>query len=387
MTHVLKFCFISLDFDDWFCLKSKISLIFSSGFSRWVPSNPKFLTISHLGAPHFSVNNVFFFKSLQFLKIFSQIFSKISGVHAVEIDRKQQKVTVTTITDAETLIKKLVKAGKHAEPWPEKKPNSKNFVEIQIPKEILAGETSAAVQDGESKKQRAETEAAKEVNDPPKNEEKGEISGNAQVAEMINDGGDAAEKIAGAGVGRVVKSPPEGGGEKCTAGEAQPGGPSGAVAVESSGGEGRRKKKKGQKKGKSVGGGGGAAAGNEVGPQSVPAPASTGSATPPDHHDQIPPLNHGPPCHQPYHYPVHMPVSQPAYVASYNTAHPSSSYGPYYVTPSPFSYAYVHSTVSRDISSSYSSSPPLPPVEQSNSPSSSPFDFFSDENPSGCSIM
>lgn len=44
----------------------------------------------------------------------------VPGVYQVNIDAEQQKVTVSGGVDAGTLIKKLVKAGKHAELWSQK---------------------------------------------------------------------------------------------------------------------------------------------------------------------------------------------------------------------------------------------------------------------------
>ncbi|XP_038878609.1 heavy metal-associated isoprenylated plant protein 36-like [Benincasa hispida] len=340
-----------------------------------------------------------------------KILHNINGVHAVEIDRKQQKVTVTTNTDEQTLIKRLIKAGKHAEPWPETKLISKNIKEKQIAVEIPAGESSAAVGDGGKQKQSTETEPpAEELQVRPKNEEKCGINENVEVLEISKGGdghGDATETGGGGGgegpAERAVKSPPS------IAGETDPVVPSGAVAVEancSGGGEGRKKKKKGQRKEKS----GGAIAGEVMSPQTIPTPASIGSATPLDHHhDQIPPSNHSLPFNQPYNYPVHTVVSRPAYVANYNTVYPSSTSDAYYTSPPLQSYAYIHPAAPRNTSQPSSSLPtveqsyayvhsvaprnissllsPSPPMEQSNSPPSSPFDFFSDENPSGCSIM
>jgi hypothetical protein len=43
-----------------------------------------------------------------------------SGVFTTSIDSQQQRVTVTGNIEAGTLIKKLMKTGKHAEIWPEK---------------------------------------------------------------------------------------------------------------------------------------------------------------------------------------------------------------------------------------------------------------------------
>ncbi|XP_057965587.1 heavy metal-associated isoprenylated plant protein 36-like isoform X2 [Malania oleifera] len=44
----------------------------------------------------------------------------MQSVYATDVDPQQHKVTVTGSVDAETLIKKLVKMGKHAELFPEK---------------------------------------------------------------------------------------------------------------------------------------------------------------------------------------------------------------------------------------------------------------------------
>lgn len=46
-----------------------------------------------------------------------KILQRIEGVYQVSIDAEQQKVTISGSVDSATLIKKLVKAGKHAEIW------------------------------------------------------------------------------------------------------------------------------------------------------------------------------------------------------------------------------------------------------------------------------
>ncbi|KAI3796111.1 hypothetical protein L1987_38775 [Smallanthus sonchifolius] len=51
-----------------------------------------------------------------------KILQKIEGVYQVSIDAEQQKVTVSGSVDSAILLKKLVKAGKHAEIW-SNKPN------------------------------------------------------------------------------------------------------------------------------------------------------------------------------------------------------------------------------------------------------------------------
>ncbi|XP_028757774.1 heavy metal-associated isoprenylated plant protein 37-like [Neltuma alba] len=52
-----------------------------------------------------------------------KILQRIEGVYQVQIDAEQQKVTVSGSVDSETLIKKLVRAGKHAELWLSQKTN------------------------------------------------------------------------------------------------------------------------------------------------------------------------------------------------------------------------------------------------------------------------
>ncbi|KAG9448971.1 hypothetical protein H6P81_008936 [Aristolochia fimbriata] len=49
-----------------------------------------------------------------------KLLQRIEGVYTVNIDAEQQKVTVSGNVDSATLIKKLVRAGKHAELWSQK---------------------------------------------------------------------------------------------------------------------------------------------------------------------------------------------------------------------------------------------------------------------------
>ncbi|XP_065856574.1 heavy metal-associated isoprenylated plant protein 37 [Euphorbia lathyris] len=54
-----------------------------------------------------------------------KLLQRIEGVYQVNIDADQQKVTVSGSVDSATLIKKLGKAGKHAEIWSQK-PNNQD---------------------------------------------------------------------------------------------------------------------------------------------------------------------------------------------------------------------------------------------------------------------
>lgn len=55
-----------------------------------------------------------------------KIVRRIEGVYSVSIDAEQQKVTVSGSVDPATLIKKLVKSGKHAELWSQKGNQNQN---------------------------------------------------------------------------------------------------------------------------------------------------------------------------------------------------------------------------------------------------------------------
>ncbi|KAF8394457.1 hypothetical protein HHK36_020665 [Tetracentron sinense] len=68
-----------------------------------------------------------------------KLLQKIEGVYTTTIDAEQGKVTVSGNVDPATLIRKLVKKGKHAELWGAQKPSNKNqnnlnnqFINMQI---------------------------------------------------------------------------------------------------------------------------------------------------------------------------------------------------------------------------------------------------------------
>lgn len=52
-----------------------------------------------------------------------KLLRKVEGVYEVKIDAEEHKVTVLGNVNATTLIKSLVKSGKHAEIWPQKASN------------------------------------------------------------------------------------------------------------------------------------------------------------------------------------------------------------------------------------------------------------------------
>uniref|UniRef100_A0A5B7ATJ1 Putative pollen-specific leucine-rich repeat extensin-like protein 2 n=1 Tax=Davidia involucrata TaxID=16924 RepID=A0A5B7ATJ1_DAVIN len=63
-----------------------------------------------------------------------KVLQSIDGVYTTVIDSQLQKVTATGNVDVDTLIKKLSKIGKHAEPWPEN-PDKKRKEVWQIQKQ------------------------------------------------------------------------------------------------------------------------------------------------------------------------------------------------------------------------------------------------------------
>ncbi|GFZ15917.1 heavy metal transport/detoxification superfamily protein [Actinidia rufa] len=73
-----------------------------------------------------------------------KILQRIEGVYRVNIDAEQQKVTVSGSVDSATLIKKLVRAGKHSELWSQtnqnqnQKPNN-NFTKDDKNKSQMQG--------------------------------------------------------------------------------------------------------------------------------------------------------------------------------------------------------------------------------------------------------
>ncbi|EEF31327.1 chloroplast-targeted copper chaperone, putative [Ricinus communis] len=55
-----------------------------------------------------------------------KLLQRIEGVYQVSIEAEQQKVTISGSVDSATLIKKLVRAGKHAEVWSQKSNQNQN---------------------------------------------------------------------------------------------------------------------------------------------------------------------------------------------------------------------------------------------------------------------
>ncbi|KAM7485095.1 hypothetical protein LguiA_001104 [Lonicera macranthoides] len=208
----------------------------------------------------------------------------IDGVYTTEIDSKQQKVTVTGNVATETLIKKLVRNGKHAELWPENRTGK--------------DKKSSKAKNGDKGKDSDSSENSSDEEESP-NE-------NLEVKFAPSD-------------------------QK-----------SGGNTENSGGGQNGKKKKKKKKKKKS--GNGNSGGNNSAGAAFNGGPPATGLETtntgPIQVIDQV---NLSPPRQLPYQYPPSYMPHQ-VYVVSYNAANPSM--GPsYYVPPSPYTYTHAQSDV------------------------------------------
>ncbi|KAL3654466.1 hypothetical protein CASFOL_004147 [Castilleja foliolosa] len=88
-----------------------------------------------------------------------KLLHRIEGVYQVNIDSEQQKVTISGNLDSATLIKKLVKAGKHAELW---NPQKSNQNQKQKP--------TNCIKDDKNKKAQKPKATTKVVNFPQNNQ-------------------------------------------------------------------------------------------------------------------------------------------------------------------------------------------------------------------------
>ncbi|PPD90088.1 hypothetical protein GOBAR_DD12973 [Gossypium barbadense] len=300
---------------------------------------------------------------------------KIEGVYEAYADLKQQKATVKANlhVNAETLIKKLVKKGRHAELWPEKAESKEKKQGKPKNKDKQGGQANAE-----------EANNGDHGGDKQKETVKNEVKVQQEDGAKSSENGGGSSKN-GEGCSNVSKANDQGGGgAACKNGvqvkEPKPEVKQNVISVAGNHGS-KKNKKKGQKANADEGG--------EQHPGDA-VPASIGS-----HfkvhgpHGSVPmpsPANHSPPRQHPmYEYPTYY-HAPPVYLTSYNMAYPSSSYtASYYTSPPPYSYAYMHpghtaerQTSDMDMYSSY----PSYSSHQSDS-----FEMFSDENPNACSIM
>ncbi|GFP83453.1 copper transport protein atx1 [Phtheirospermum japonicum] len=267
-----------------------------------------------------------------------KVLQSIEGVYTTDIDSQQHKVTVTGNVDPQTLVKKLVKTGKHAELWPEKPATGK---------EKKAGKSN------DSKSSENKEDEQDENNSPPDSNLPVKVS-----SPRVNGG--STVKFVGVDPVAVENKPPGN-----SAGEEPPemeqkGGATGGDGGGVQGGKKKKKKRKGSKNNSN----------GDAGPAPNGAPAATGLEIPHVGLTQaVDQISVGP-AQNACQYP--MPPHQEAYVVSYNAAHPSLSGAPgYYMPPSPYTYASYAQADDYQVEGA--------PLDS--------FQILSDEDPNGCYIM
>ncbi|KAL4556285.1 hypothetical protein LXL04_038932 [Taraxacum kok-saghyz] len=308
-----------------------------------------------------------------------KLLQSVPGVQEIQIEAKQQMVVVTGDVSSETLLKKLVKAGKHAELWPEKPPEIRTQEPEKVPTTSQgSGSEPSHVSVTEIKPPTTKTdnpvEDPKKVSKPavPGGGEPAVSSGKNDEGVGKSEGGkDSTEAKPEENSASNQASQPATVSEKKEEQTEKDGGGGG-------GGEGKKKKKKKPQNG------------DRNGSSSGPPPSigrsvnGGGGGSPPP---TRPPINQSPPPHQGYQYPpphYYTPPPAPVYTVSYNTAHPpvNSYTASYYASPPPQSYAYSH------FDSPVAPPPYAPPDYDSYRPQQSDsFEMFSDENPNGCLVM
>lgn len=237
-----------------------------------------------------------------------KVLQAIDGVYETTVDSQQHKVTVTCSVDAETLIKKLTKSGKHVEVWPhQKKPAD------QKKDKKPAGKPN----NNNNEKQKVDAEEASsscDIVDEPKNKSAQKPD---SAAAARNGGAGGCKGHASAG----DDQPPAGGDKK--GGESEEPGTTGGGNINGNGNGGKKKKKKGQK-------------GNPAGPNddaAAPPAGDTDQLAVFNLPDQAPPMastNINSPT-QPM-YPLYAPMfyGPPLFGVSYNTTNYPSSTSEYY---------------------------------------------------------
>ncbi|CAI9118785.1 OLC1v1020395C1 [Oldenlandia corymbosa var. corymbosa] len=303
-----------------------------------------------------------------------KVLMSIEGVYTVSIDSQQQKVTVTGNIDPQTLLRKLVKTGKHAEMWPEKPPGNGG-------KDKKAGKQNGNDNNGDTKSTEGSDEEQEEnpgenTNSPVKNVANG---GSGQVVKFLGvDGVVARGGIDGKMIGTTGEKPPANEPKSNNTNNGN------GAAAPGSGGHGKKKKKKSKKGNNNNNNSSSNNNNNNAALGSALAHSSTGMEAPIPNmglnqvgdQDNLSPSNQNlyqypPQSYAPYHH--------QAYVVSYNAVHPSISAGPMWYMPpssSPYMYAYTQS------SDLYS-----PENYGGGSSALNTFEILSDENPNACSVM
>ncbi|KAK8965981.1 hypothetical protein KSP40_PGU009860 [Platanthera guangdongensis] len=252
-----------------------------------------------------------------------KLLQGMDGVYMTTIDSQQKKVTVIGNVHADDLIKKLLKAGKHAELWQEKTA-------------IVPNPVAGAAGGGKKSKKQGGGCGALVLDNSEKNQPGFENKPNAGNEPVITGGGDAQKKSNDDGGTEAASLPAE----KLAGGE--------SGIFSSSGGV----KKKGKKK----------SAVNDEAAAAKPTEGKQGTAST----IQILPA-------PAYHFPA-FPTQSPAYIISYNTQPASGNAGPAAMHQSSYLYSGQHLVNGTCYIPSFASAPAT-------------YDLFSEENANACTVM
>ncbi|KAL2325534.1 hypothetical protein Fmac_024592 [Flemingia macrophylla] len=339
------------------------------------------------------------------LRKVKKILQALEGVLNVDIDLRQQKVVVTGNVNSETLIKKLTKAGKHAELWPQKPdsrkkkkqtdPESSNNEEAKInqqndKEQVQAAEATARDDNNNAKSKNNEASSGGDSNVNKTSEGCATTGGSVQFQEptkhevrhavIVPPAAPVTEKK----VSIAVQVPND---NEATENDNKTG----------AAGAGKKKKKKVMTDKAGSQEGATATVINHHSDATAKGDSGNQSQGVPNPRAQVQflrPANESPPRrHQTYAPPPHYYAPPPppvVHTVSYHTARPSSSYGAaYYASPPPYSYANV-------MRPGNEMEPPPPYVYEpepynytwsSSQASNNSFELFSDENPNACSVM
>ncbi|KAE8660218.1 40S ribosomal protein S21-2 [Hibiscus syriacus] len=265
----------------------------------------------------------------------------IEGVYEAYADSKQQRAAVKANlhVNAETLVKKLVNKGRHAELWPEKSEPEEKTKGKPKNKDKQGGQSEKANSNSSKNGGDKEKEAVKNEDDGGKMSENG---GSSKVVAEVKQNvthdrvkepkpGVKQNVTVATGDQSSVTKKKSGGGNI----DGAAGGEGDVIDAEKSGSGSKKDKKKGQKANANVddrGDGVPATVGSHLkglGPHCTVHMPSPTNQSPPRQHPMYE-------CPTYYHEP-------PLYLTSYNTAYPSSSHGAsYYTVPPQYSYSYMH---------------------------------------------
>ncbi|OWM63513.1 heavy metal-associated isoprenylated plant protein 36-like [Punica granatum] len=224
-----------------------------------------------------------------------RVLQSIDGVFTTNIDSRLHKVVVTGDVDSETLIKKLVKSGKQAELWSEKKHGKLKKKD---------GDNSKDSKD-DSQDHEAATDKAEKSEKPVENRDANDTKDSDNEGENTSSETDEKANM----VTTVINN---GGG----------------------GGGGKKKKKKKKKKGQNA---------NPEGCKDAPTGSQPHNAGPDPLSLAPASLNTNRPDHNMDAFPQPFPHYAPAmYGASYRTTNPSNGFSYYYASPMHYSYLHSH---------------------------------------------